>query len=320
MHKVLTTLALAVFLLPAVSFASFDTNLKYGNTGSFVSELQEFLSAHNYLNSPATGNFFSLTLAAVKQFQAANNLPSTGYFGPMSRAVANSLLTADLASSTVEATTNGDTSAPVPAVVSQTAPQPTPVVQAPVVQPAPVLGAVAPIQAPVTSCDDTPNFTVTPFTLDAYNNPTVTSLTIPLYDPASVASVNQQISAINAQIEQLTGGSYSGNPADYSGRVATLAYQIQSIQTNVHRTYLVFGVSVKSSCSGGRWLIDEPPTAGVTGKYDFPSDDYPVGTDEFVHAFNGIFYPNGAGVYPITFVARKGNEVGTDTIQITVTN
>ena len=85
-------IALLILLFPFQAFASFDVNLKYGDKGSNVSELQEFLVDQGYLNYQITGNFYALTLKAVKAFQLANNLPSTGYFGILSRGVANSIL------------------------------------------------------------------------------------------------------------------------------------------------------------------------------------------------------------------------------------
>lgn len=86
--KLLTIL----LLLPVLTYADFDTSLKYGAKGDKVVELQEFLIEKGFLNSEPTGNFYSLTLKAVKAFQTAYNLPSTGYFGIMSRTKANEIL------------------------------------------------------------------------------------------------------------------------------------------------------------------------------------------------------------------------------------
>lgn len=58
-----------------------------------VLELQEFLTAQGNYSGPITGNFYSLTLAGVKAFQTASEIsPVSGYFGPLSRAKANSIL------------------------------------------------------------------------------------------------------------------------------------------------------------------------------------------------------------------------------------
>lgn len=103
MKKVLIALAM-VLLSPAFAHAAFDSDLKYGSTGSKVLELQEFLAAQGVYTGPITGNFYSLTLAGVKAFQAANNVsPVSGYFGPLTRGVANDLLAVELEASNEEA-------------------------------------------------------------------------------------------------------------------------------------------------------------------------------------------------------------------------
>lgn len=91
-----------LLIIPVTSEAAFDVSLKYGAKGSAVIELQEFLTSQGVYTGPITGNFYSLTLQGVKAFQTANLLPSTGYFGPMSRAKANDLIAADLSSSDQE--------------------------------------------------------------------------------------------------------------------------------------------------------------------------------------------------------------------------
>lgn len=84
--------AFILLIIPAISFASFDTNLKYGDRGEKVTELQEFLIDKSLLNSATTGNFYSLTLRAVKDYQSVQGLPSTGFFGPLTREKANTEL------------------------------------------------------------------------------------------------------------------------------------------------------------------------------------------------------------------------------------
>lgn len=83
-----------LFLIPSFAFASFDRNLYYGlQKDSQVQELQEFLTDQNVYSGPITGNFFSLTLSAVKKFQTLNGIsPISGYFGPLTREKANSLI------------------------------------------------------------------------------------------------------------------------------------------------------------------------------------------------------------------------------------
>lgn len=94
-----------LILLPSIAFASFDADLHYGSTGSAVTALQEFLIDQGVLKGQATGNFYSLTLKAVKEFQKAEGInPTSGYFGPTTRTVANQILLAQVPNSEGNAT------------------------------------------------------------------------------------------------------------------------------------------------------------------------------------------------------------------------
>ncbi len=68
-------------------------NIRYGandaSTQGAVTSLQRFLGEQGYFNSAyiGSGPFGPLTLKAVVAFQSANGLPSTGYVGPLTRAV-----------------------------------------------------------------------------------------------------------------------------------------------------------------------------------------------------------------------------------------
>jgi len=71
---------------------AFATDLEYGMTNnSEVKRLQEFLISKGYLASGLnTGNYFSLTVEAVKAYQTAKGItPVAGYFGPKTRAAVN---------------------------------------------------------------------------------------------------------------------------------------------------------------------------------------------------------------------------------------
>lgn len=84
-----------LFLFPTLAFAqTFDTNLQYGMTNNqAVTALQEFLTGQHVYNGPISGNFFSLTLAAVKRFQTAESItPVSGFVGPITRGTINSIL------------------------------------------------------------------------------------------------------------------------------------------------------------------------------------------------------------------------------------
>lgn len=86
-----------VFVVNAATAAGsagpFVANLSYGMTGSAVTALQQFLATQGDYTGPVTGNFLKLTFQAVKQFQISNNIsPASGYFGPLTRAKANSIV------------------------------------------------------------------------------------------------------------------------------------------------------------------------------------------------------------------------------------
>lgn len=70
-----------------VAVYNFKRNLRMGSTGDDVQELQKYLISQGYLvlKNP-TKYFGSMTARALAKWQRKNNLPATGYFGPMSRA------------------------------------------------------------------------------------------------------------------------------------------------------------------------------------------------------------------------------------------
>lgn len=75
--------------------AAFDRDLYAGMRGNAdVARMQDFLRSRGYFDYPqSTGNYFTLTVRAVQRFQTANGIyPASGYFGPKSRALANSML------------------------------------------------------------------------------------------------------------------------------------------------------------------------------------------------------------------------------------
>ncbi len=77
-------LALAVTVSASAEGYQFTKNLKKGMKGADVTALQTALGI-----SPATGYFGNITLAAVKAYQTANKIPSTGFVGPMTIAKMN---------------------------------------------------------------------------------------------------------------------------------------------------------------------------------------------------------------------------------------
>ena len=72
------------------------TNMRAGAKDAYtngeVTSLQNYLADAGFFNSAyvGTGNFGPITYKAVVNFQRAHNLPTTGYVGPMTRAVIRS--------------------------------------------------------------------------------------------------------------------------------------------------------------------------------------------------------------------------------------
>lgn len=119
-------LLVGLFLFPTLAFAqTFDTNLSYGSTGSDVSALQEFLVTQHLLAPQfVTGNFYSITLGAVKAFQTAESIsPVSGFVGPITRGTINTLLAAEVTTSEENAAT---TTEPVDLSATTTIPAYTP--------------------------------------------------------------------------------------------------------------------------------------------------------------------------------------------------
>jgi peptidoglycan hydrolase-like protein with peptidoglycan-binding domain len=76
---------------------TFSRYLQLGQIGNDVKQLQIFLNSKGYIISStgpgSKGNettmFGSLTKKALMKFQKDNKIPSTGYFGPMTRKFVN---------------------------------------------------------------------------------------------------------------------------------------------------------------------------------------------------------------------------------------
>jgi peptidoglycan hydrolase-like protein with peptidoglycan-binding domain len=76
----------------------FSKNHRQGDTGADILALQQFLNTHGFIiattgpGSPGQeSDFFGQkTYQALIKYQSANNLPATGYFGPLTRALINS--------------------------------------------------------------------------------------------------------------------------------------------------------------------------------------------------------------------------------------
>ena len=87
---------LSMLFAPIFTFAvTFDHDLMFGmRQDAEVMRLQEFLRDTAVYSGPITGNFFSLTLAAVQAFQKREGIsPAVGYVGSITRARINGLRT-----------------------------------------------------------------------------------------------------------------------------------------------------------------------------------------------------------------------------------
>jgi hypothetical protein len=93
----------------SASSYTFNTDLTVGSTGADVTALQNTLISGGYLASGLnTGYFGTLTQAGVSKWQVAEGItPSTGYFGPISRAKLNG--SSSMTTTTTTTTTTGTT-------------------------------------------------------------------------------------------------------------------------------------------------------------------------------------------------------------------
>ena len=70
----------------------FIINISNGMRSNYVIELQNKLRSLGYFTYPVTTGYFGpITLASVRAFQYAHNIPITGFVGPLTRAALNSI-------------------------------------------------------------------------------------------------------------------------------------------------------------------------------------------------------------------------------------
>lgn len=92
LYKIAPIVVFVALLLPSLADAAqFEVPLGPGasNPKAEVTKLQQFLFQKGFLKVAPTGNYLSLTIQAVKDFQQSQNIETTGFFGPLSRAAAN---------------------------------------------------------------------------------------------------------------------------------------------------------------------------------------------------------------------------------------
>ncbi|MCF7865321.1 MAG: peptidoglycan-binding protein [Candidatus Pacebacteria bacterium] len=73
----------------SVNQKAFLRDMRYKDENPDVLMLQRLLAAQGFLAATPNGYFGRATKAAVMKFQRTHSLPASGFFGPMSRAVAN---------------------------------------------------------------------------------------------------------------------------------------------------------------------------------------------------------------------------------------
>jgi peptidoglycan hydrolase-like protein with peptidoglycan-binding domain len=82
-------------LAPPTEGITLSKNYQLWDTGDDILALQKFFNTHGFIiattgpGSPGneTSTFGLLTYAALIKFQSANNLPATGFFGPLTREI-----------------------------------------------------------------------------------------------------------------------------------------------------------------------------------------------------------------------------------------
>ena len=68
---------------PAAAATSLTRELQFGDSGSDVTVLQQYLAAKGYLSAAPSGYFGALTMKAVTALQAANGIDPVGIVGPL---------------------------------------------------------------------------------------------------------------------------------------------------------------------------------------------------------------------------------------------
>ncbi len=127
-----TILLFTILTTLSVTSADITSNLKYSQSSNQVKELQEFLISKGFLTSNSSGFFGSLTLKAVKAYQASVNLPTSGFVGLMTRTKINESLKVASSISVASSTPTVATSTPI--IQATVTPPVAPIAQAPVIQ------------------------------------------------------------------------------------------------------------------------------------------------------------------------------------------
>lgn len=107
MKKILLSVFMLSFIVPALVFASFNKNLSSGAKGDSVRELQTFLTAQGLYSGGITGTYSNSTKKAVSDLQNKYGIkPASGLFGSLTRAQANKLTVTKITTSTIPGCTS----------------------------------------------------------------------------------------------------------------------------------------------------------------------------------------------------------------------
>lgn len=104
------------FGIGTANAAVFTKNLYFGlEKDNEVMKLQELLASEGVYSGPITGNFYSLTLNGVKAFQNKYGIvPVGGFFGPLTRGKANTIIDSQLRDSESQAIMETGSISPTP--------------------------------------------------------------------------------------------------------------------------------------------------------------------------------------------------------------
>ena len=109
-RTVAAIVSLALLLPLSVSAFTFSRSICYGDAGTTVSNLQQFLIDDGYTSVSVTGYFGSVTRAALASFQVAENItPATGCTGRITRSHISSIEAAHPDWTTTLSNSNGYT-------------------------------------------------------------------------------------------------------------------------------------------------------------------------------------------------------------------
>jgi peptidoglycan hydrolase-like protein with peptidoglycan-binding domain len=313
---------------------TFNTDLKYGSKGQAVLDLQNFLQNQGVLTVKPNGYFGPNTLKAVRSFQLTNELPTTGFFGPLSRAIASKMFIPN-----VSAISN---SAPVvalnlpstlkPIVPPTSTPNPSPI---PTPNPIPVLTfcQTHPTDStcvPKTFCQLHPTdpSCITPAPTPTPPAPTCTdgiqngnetgvdcggSCTACPVPPAPVPTVTAQ-STGNPTIKLPQGDWDSTSDVSHilnTGKQQLATFQIWSTDSTIAWKQITMHVSMSPGLTASNWIINDNSNTAYTSDVSIVQNGDTV---TFTAPNDMPIYNTDSGVEYSVYATISGNVTPTSTI------